>query len=51
LRHGGHHHQCVGPRLFALLAGWGAIAVPGPDGILWAYIVGPFLGGPAGATL
>ena len=40
-----------GPRLFALLAGWGAMALPGPNGIWWAYIVGPFLGGPLGATL
>lgn len=40
-----------GPRLFAYLAGWGAIAIPGPNGIWWAYIAGPFLGGPLGATL
>lgn len=40
-----------GPRLFAYFAGWGAIALPGPNGIWWAYIVGPFLGGPLGATL
>lgn len=40
-----------GPRLFALLAGWGTIAVPGPNGVWWAYIVGPLLGGPIGATL
>jgi glycerol uptake facilitator protein len=39
------------PRLFAFFAGWGAIAIPGPNGIWWAYIVGPFLGGPLGATL
>ncbi len=41
----------LGPRLFALLAGWGPIALPGPNGVWWAYIVGPFLGGPIGATL
>ncbi|HZS92796.1 MAG TPA: MIP/aquaporin family protein [Chloroflexota bacterium] len=41
----------LGPRLFALLAGWGAIALPGPNGLWWAYIVGPVLGGPLGATL
>jgi glycerol uptake facilitator protein len=41
----------LGPRLFALLAGWGSIALPGPNGVWWAYIVGPFLGGPLGATL
>lgn len=40
-----------GPRLVALFAGWGAMALPGPNGIWWAYIVGPFLGGPIGATL
>lgn len=41
----------LGPRLFALLAGWGTIALPGPNGVWWAYVVGPFLGGPVGATL
>ena len=41
----------LGPRLFALLAGWGPIALPGPNGVWWAYVVGPFLGGPLGATL
>ncbi len=41
----------LGPRLFALLAGWGSIALPGPNGIWWAYIVGPLVGGPLGATL
>jgi len=40
-----------GPRLFAWFAGWGQIALPGPNGIWWAYVVGPFLGGPVGATL
>jgi glycerol uptake facilitator-like aquaporin len=34
-----------------VLAGWGPIALPGPNGVWWAYIVGPFLGGPFGATL
>ena len=41
----------LGPRLFAQLAGWGVIALPGPNGVWWAYIAGPFLGGPIGATL
>ena len=41
----------LGPRLFALLAGWGSIALPGPNGVWWAYIVGPLVGGPLGATL
>jgi MIP family channel proteins len=40
-----------GPRLFAFFAGWGSVALPGPNGIWWAYIVGPLLGGPIGATL
>jgi glycerol uptake facilitator-like aquaporin len=41
----------LGPRLFAWLAGWGSIALPGPNGVWWAYVIGPFLGGPLGATL
>jgi glycerol uptake facilitator protein len=41
----------LGPRLFAVLAGWGHVALPGPHGIWWAYVVGPFVGGPVGATL
>jgi glycerol uptake facilitator-like aquaporin len=41
----------LGPRLFAVLAGWGPIALPGPNGVWWAYVVGPFLGGPVGALL
>jgi glycerol uptake facilitator protein len=39
-----------GPRLFAWLAGWGSIAIPGPNGIWWAYVVGPLIGGPIGAS-
>jgi glycerol uptake facilitator protein len=42
-----------GPRLFALIAGWGKIAIPGNYGnvndYLWIPIVGPFLGGLVGA--
>jgi len=30
---------------------WGPVALPGPHGVWWAYVVGPFLGGPIGATL
>jgi glycerol uptake facilitator protein len=42
-----------GPRLFALVAGWGKIAIPGNYGnvndYMWIPIVGPFLGGLVGA--
>ena len=41
----------LGPRLLAFLVGWGPIALPGPNGVWWAYVVGPFLGGPVGAML
>ena len=38
-----------GPRLFAYLAGWKAIAIPGPrSGFFSVYILAPFLGGIAG---
>ena len=38
-----------GPRLVAFFAGWGEMAIPGPSGGFWAYIVGPLMGGPVGA--
>jgi glycerol uptake facilitator protein len=40
-----------GPRLFAYLAGWGKIALPGPRGLgfLTVYIVAPIVGAVAGA--
>jgi glycerol uptake facilitator protein len=42
-----------GPRLFAAIAGWGKVAIPGNydnmSGYLWIPIVGPFLGGLIGA--
>ena len=42
-----------GPRLFALIAGWGKIAIPGNygnvDGYLWIPIVGPCVGALIGA--
>jgi glycerol uptake facilitator protein len=42
-----------GPRLFAWIAGWGKVAIPGNygniDGYLWIPIVGPIIGGLVGA--
>jgi glycerol uptake facilitator protein len=44
-----------GPRVFALIAGWGKIAIPGDYGnvnsYLWIPIVGPFAGGAIGAYI
>lgn len=42
-----------GPRLFAFLAGWGEIAIPGPNGIgfFTVYIVAPILGATLGGGL
>ncbi len=40
-----------GPRIVALLAGWGEVAIPGPRNGFWVYIVGPLAGGPIGAAL
>jgi glycerol uptake facilitator protein len=42
-----------GPRLFACLAGWGSIALPGADGTSWltVYIIAPTLGAVAGGAL
>src|SRR5215211_2778638 len=41
-----------GPRLFAWVAGWGKVAIPGNygniDGYLWIPIVGPIIGGLVG---
>jgi MIP family channel proteins len=40
-----------GPRLVALLAGFGAVAIPGPRDGFWIYIVGPMLGAVVGGAL
>jgi glycerol uptake facilitator protein len=46
----------LGPRLFAWLAGWGEIAVPGTvrgsfSAYMWVPIVGPLIGGVIGVVL
>jgi glycerol uptake facilitator protein len=45
----------LGPRLFALVAGWGKVAFPGDYGnvntYFWIPIVGPFVGGLVGAVV
>jgi len=38
-----------GPRVFAWLAGWGRVALPGVHGYVWVPIIGPFIGGAIGA--
>jgi len=38
-----------GPRLFAAFAGWGSVALPGPENYFWVPIIGPLLGGAIGA--
>jgi len=40
-----------GPRIVAVLAGWGSAAIPGPNGGFWVYIVGPIVGAPIGALV
>jgi len=40
-----------GPRLVAFCAGWGKVAIPGPQNGFWIYIVGPCIGAPLGAAL
>lgn len=40
----------LGPRIIAYLAGWGAVAIPGPKGgFFWVYMAAPLLGGVAAA--
>jgi glycerol uptake facilitator-like aquaporin len=38
----------LGPRLVALALGWGAVALPGPGGGFWVYVLGPLVGAPLG---
>lgn len=40
-----------GPRIFAAIAGWGEIAIPGPRSGFWVYIVGPLFGAVGGAAV
>lgn len=42
-----------GPRLFAWIAGWGSVAIPGPNGIgfLTVYIIAPIVGAIAGGGI
>jgi glycerol uptake facilitator protein len=40
-----------GPRVFAWLAGWGEVAMPGIRSYFWVPIVGPIIGGLAGAVI
>lgn len=41
----------LGPRVFALLAGWGEIAFPGPRGGFWIPTVSTLVGGLAGGGI
>lgn len=40
-----------GPRIFAVIAGWGDVALPGPSGYFWVPIAGPILGALAGGFI
>lgn len=39
----------LAPRLVAWMAGWGSVAMPGPQYDVWVYTVGPMIGAPFGA--
>eukprot|EP00002_Diphylleia_rotans_P025853 TRINITY_DN5131_c0_g3_i1.p1 TRINITY_DN5131_c0_g3~~TRINITY_DN5131_c0_g3_i1.p1 ORF type:complete len:306 (-),score=52.07 TRINITY_DN5131_c0_g3_i1:193-1110(-) len=40
-----------GPRIVAAIAGWGSVAIPGPNGGFWVYIFGPLFGSCLGGFL
>ncbi len=40
-----------GPRLLAFTVGFGSLALPGPNAYMWVPIVGPLIGGIAGALI
>jgi glycerol uptake facilitator protein len=40
-----------GPRLLCFFAGWGPVAIPGPNNYFWIPIVAPLAGGVAGALI
>jgi glycerol uptake facilitator protein len=40
-----------GPKLFTALAGWGQVALPGPNGYFWVPIIGPIIGALLGGGL
>ncbi len=40
-----------GPRVFAWLAGWGKVALPGAHGYMWVPIVGPLVGAVLGVAV
>jgi len=40
-----------GPRIVAVLFGWGEVAIPSPKGGFWVYLLGPMIGNPLGAAI
>ncbi|PTM59147.1 MIP/aquaporin family protein [Desmospora activa] len=40
-----------GPKLFAWIAGWDAVALPAPDSYVWVPLIAPILGGLFGALV
>jgi len=39
------------PRIIAFLGGYGTVALPGPRGGFWVYIIGPLIGAPLGGLV